>query len=277
MFAAILEKVQKQTPLVHCITNYVTVNDVANIVLASGGSPIMSDDIGEVEEITTICNSLVINIGTLNNRTIESMIKAGKKANQLGHPVILDPVGTGASALRTETTSQLLKEVKFAVIRGNLSEIKTISQGSGNTKGVDADQADQISDNTIDSVISLAKKLSADTGAIIAITGAKDIVATANKAYVIANGHPLMTKITGTGCMLSAVVGSYCGANYENQQQLLEAAVTAVTAVGLCGELAQQKISTSAGGTSSLRTYLIDSMSQLTGERLEEGARIEVR
>ena len=122
----ILETVRKNVPLVHFITNYVTVNDVANMMLACGGSPIMSDEILDVEDITTICNALVINIGTLNKDTIESMIAAGKKANELGHPVILDPVGAGASKLRTETTFRLLKEIQFAVIRGNISEIKSV-------------------------------------------------------------------------------------------------------------------------------------------------------
>ena len=134
MFSSYLQQVQQQKPLVHCITNYVTVNDCANMVLACGASPIMADDGREVEDITSICNSLVINIGTLNERTIAAMIKAGKKANALGHPVILDPVGAGASALRTDTVFQLLKEVKFTAIRGNISEIKTVALGTGTTK-----------------------------------------------------------------------------------------------------------------------------------------------
>ena len=123
MFKEMLENVQKKTPLIHNITNYVTVNDCANILLACGGSPIMSDDMGEVEEITSICGGLNINIGTLNANTIPSMFKAGTKANELQHPVLLDPVGAGASALRTNTALELLEKVKFTVIRGNISEI----------------------------------------------------------------------------------------------------------------------------------------------------------
>ena len=136
------ENVQRKSPLVHNITNYVTVNDVANVLLACGGSPIMSDEPEDVEDITSICGGLNINIGTLNKSSIEAMFRAGKRANELGHPVLLDPVGTGASKLRTETADRLVSEVKFACIRGNISEIKTIANGSGTTRGVDADVAD---------------------------------------------------------------------------------------------------------------------------------------
>lgn len=141
MFEHIISSVAEKTPLIHCITNYVTVNDVANVLLACGGSPIMADDAEEAEEMTSICNGLVINIGTLNARTISSMVLAGKKANELGNIVVLDPVGAGATKLRTQTTLRLLEEVKFSVIRGNISEIKTVYQGSGTTKGVDADNS----------------------------------------------------------------------------------------------------------------------------------------
>ena len=149
MLKEMLENVREKCPLIHNITNYVTVNDCANALLACGGSPIMSDDIEEVEEITTICGGLNINIGTLNQRTIPAMLKAGKKANELGHPVILDPVGAGASALRTETAYTLMEEVKLTVIRGNISEIKTLATGSGTTKGVDADVADKVTEENL--------------------------------------------------------------------------------------------------------------------------------
>jgi len=274
MVKEILDNVISTTPLVHCITNYVTVNDVANILLACGGSPIMADDKDEVEEITSICNATVINIGTLNARTIESMIKAGKKANELSHVVVLDPVGAGASALRTNTTFELLNQVNFSVIRGNISEIKTVSLGSGTTKGVDADVRDTVNEDNIDEAIDFAKLLSAKTGAVIAITGPIDVVADSNKAYVIRNGHPLMSKITGTGCMLTAVIGAYCGANPD---RLLDATATAVSAMGLCGELAYKKLVEVDGGTSTYRTYLIDLMSKMNGEMLQEGVKIENR
>ena len=156
MFAECFENVRSTCPLIHNITNYVTVNDCANMVLACGASPIMADDAAEVEEITTICGGLNINIGTLNSRTITSMLLAGKKANLLGHPVVLDPVGAGASQLRTDTAYRLLREVKFTVIRGNISEIKTLASGAGTTKGVDADVADKVTEENLDSAVVVA-------------------------------------------------------------------------------------------------------------------------
>ena len=274
MFKKILENVINQPPLVHSITNYVTVNDCANIVLACGGAPIMADDINEVEDIISICNALVINIGTLNERTVAAMIKAGKKANSLGRPVILDPVGAGASTLRTDTVFKLLEEVQFSVIRGNVSEIKTIAQGSGTTKGVDADISDAVNEENLDQMVGFAKALSAKTGAVIAITGAIDIVADSCKALVISNGHPMMSRITGTGCMLTTVIGSYCGANPE---ELLLATAAAVCCLGLCGELAYARVAADAAGTASFRTYLIDAMSRMDSHTLAGGTKIETR
>lgn len=272
--ADLLSEVRNKSPLVHNITNYVTVNDCANILLACGGSPIMADDINEVEDITSICNALVINIGTLNERTIASMIKAGKKANELQHPVILDPVGAGASKLRTNTALELIEEVKFSVIRGNISEIKTVYAGSGCTKGVDANEDDAITNDNLDNAISSAKKLSQRTGAVIAITGAADIVADGQKAYIIKNGHPTMGKITGTGCMLTAMIGAFCGANSKKQ---LDAAAAAVCMMGLAGELAFDKIVKNNSGTSSFRIHLIDFISKMDEEALKAGAKIEIR
>lgn len=273
MLKNILENVRKNCPLVHNITNYVTVNDCANIILACGASPIMADDENEVEEITTICGGLNINIGTLNKRTIASMLKAGKKANELNHPVVLDPVGAGASALRTETATKLLKEVKFSVIRGNISEIKTLALGSGTTKGVDADVADKVTEENLDEVIAFAKAFAAKTGAVIAITGAIDIVADADKAYCIRNGHPMMSSITGTGCQLSAMTTAFVTANQDNP---LEAAAAAVSAMGYAGEVAHTRLS-EMDGNSSYRNYIIDAIYNMTPEMLENGAKYEVR
>ncbi|MEG0366642.1 MAG: hydroxyethylthiazole kinase, partial [Coprobacillus sp.] len=201
MIEECLKNLKKQTPLVHNITNYVTVNDCANILLACGGSPIMADDEAEVEEITSICGGLNINIGTLNSRTIQSMLKAGHKANELGHPVILDPVGAGASQLRSEIALRLLDEIQFTVIKGNISEIKTLALGSGKTQGVDASIDDVVTENNLEKTILFAKQLSLKTNAIIAITGAIDIVCNRQAAYIIKNGTAMLSRITGTGCM----------------------------------------------------------------------------
>lgn len=274
MFENIMQQVKETTPLVHCITNYVTVNDCANAILAVKGSPIMADDEAEVTEITSICSALLINIGTLNKRSIASMIKAGKKANALRHPVILDPVGAGASTLRKETTAQLLKEVKFAVIRGNISEIKMVYAGSGTTSGVDANVADTVTMENLDETIMFAKKLSRRTGAVITITGAIDIVADADKAYVITNGCAEMSSITGTGCMLGAIMGAYAGANPDN---LLDAAACATALMGYSGELAKERMFGEFSGTGSLRVHIIDYLSCMDYELLSGGIKIEVR
>ena len=182
-----LENVRNTVPLVHNITNYVTVNDVANVLLACGGSPIMSDEAEDVEDITSVCGGLNINIGTLHKTSIEGMFRAGKKANELGHPVLLDPVGAGASALRTNTALGLMKELKLSVIRGNISEIKTLALGSGTTKGVDADVADAVTEESLDEAVAFVKKFAEETGTIIAVTGAIDLVSDGKTCYVIRN------------------------------------------------------------------------------------------
>lgn len=273
MFSEFLENVRSKSPLIHNITNYVTVNDVANALLAIGASPIMADDINEVEDITAICSSLNINIGTLNSNTIRSMILAGKKANELGHPVILDPVGAGASSLRTETSYNLLNNIKFTVIRGNISEIKTLSYGKGTTKGVDADINDAINAENLESAVLFAKDLSKKTGSIIAITGVIDIIADSEKAYCIYNGHPMMSRITGTGCMLSAIIAAYIASNF---QKPLEATAAAVCAMGYSGEKAFNRLSESEGN-STYRNYIIDELFHLKGGELDRGAKYEIR
>lgn len=270
----IYENLQNKTPLVHSITNYVTVNDCANTILAVGGSPIMADSIIEVEEITAICNALVINIGTLNERVIDSMIKAGKKANQIGNPTILDPVGVGASSLRLETTFKLLEEISFSIISGNASEIKTIYKESGTTSGVDANEEDKIEEENLDEMVKMCKDLSKRTGAIISLTGAIDIVANSDKANVLYNGNPLMAKVSGTGCMLSTVIGAYCGANRDD---LFNATTLAVAHMGLAGEIAFERLKQVQGGTSSYKILLIDAISHINYEKLKEGVKIETR
>ena len=263
MFQNMFENVRKNCPLIHNITNYVTVNDCANIIIACGASPIMADDKEEVAEITTICSGLNINIGTLNSRTIESMKIA----------VVLDPVGAGASKLRTKTAMHLLKEVKFAVIRGNISEIKTLAFGSGTTKGVDADVTDKVTKENLDEVIAFAKVFARKTGSVIAITGAIDIIADSRKAYCIYNGHPMMSSVTGTGCQLSAMTAAFVTANPE---QPLEATAAAVSAMGYAGEVAHGRL-TDMDGNATYRNYMIDAIYNMTPETLEKGAKYEVR
>ncbi len=272
-FGTILKRVRELCPLIHNITNYVTVNDCANILLACGGSPIMADDIAEAEEITSICGGLNINIGTLNYNTVKSMKAAGKRANALGHPVLLDPVGAGASELRTQTARELIDEIDFAVIRGNVSEIKTLALGKGSTKGVDADIADKVTEETLDSAVSFAKRFAEETGAVIAVTGAIDIVADKDRAFCIRNGHPMMSSITGTGCQLSAMTAAFITAAPHH---MLEAAAAATIAMGLCGEKAFERLS-ALDGNASYRNYIIDAVYRLTPEELERGANYEMR
>lgn len=269
----LLENVRQTMPLIHNITNYVTVNDVANVLLACGGSPIMSDDQAEAEEITSICNGLNINIGTLNQNTIPSMFLAGKKANELNHKVLLDPVGAGASKLRTETALKLMAEIKLDVIRGNISEIKTLATGTGSTKGVDADLADTVTWKTLEQNIAFAKNLSHKTNSVIAITGAIDLVSDEKTCYVIWNGHTEMGRITGTGCQLSAMITAFITAN---PQQLLKATAAAVCTMGLAGEIGWKNMQPQ-DGNSSYRNRIIDAIYHMNGEILEKGAKYEIR
>lgn len=273
MLKQIFENVRMKCPLIHNITNYVTVNDCANVLLACGASPIMADDEDEVSDITSICAGLNINIGTLNRRTITSMLAAGKRANELNHPVVFDPVGAGASELRTKTAEKLLEEVRFAVIRGNISEIKTLASGSGTTKGVDADIADKVTEENLSEAVLFAKEFAMKTRAVAVITGAVDIVADGRTAYCIRNGHPMMSSVTGTGCQLSAVTAAFVAANPDHP---LEAAAAAVCAMGIAGETAYQRL-TELDGNAAYRSYIIDAVYNLTPEKLEEGAMYEVR
>ena len=273
MLGNCLENVRKSTPLVHNITNYVTVNDVANVLLACGGSPIMSDEPDDVADITSICGGLNINIGTLNQQTIEAMFIAGERSKALGHIVLLDPVGAGASALRTNTAVEIMEKIKPDVIRGNISEIKTLALGSGTTKGVDADSADTVTEDNLDRMVAFAKSFAARTGAVVAITGVIDLVADTDKCYVIRNGRPEMSRITGTGCQLSGLATAYAIANPE---RMTEAVAAAVCMMGLAGEIGVSEM-TSGEGNSSLRNRIIDAIYNMDAETLNKGARYEVR
>ena len=268
-----LENVRTKSPLVHNITNYVTVNDVANVLLAAGGSPIMSDDADDVEDITSICGGLNINIGTLNKNTIPSMFLAGKKANALGHIVLLDPVGAGASRLRTDTANRLMREVRFDAVRGNISEIKTLCTGSGSTKGVDADAVDAVTEANLDNGAVLVKAFAKQTGCIIAVTGAIDLVSDGERCWCIRNGRAEMSRITGTGCQLSALMTAFLVANPDRK---LDAAAAAVCMMGLAGEIGWANMQP-GDGNSTYRNRIIDAIFNMTGDALEEGAKYELR
>lgn len=269
----IMNNLKIKKPLIHNITNYVTANDVANILLAANASCIMADEAEEVEEITSICDGLNINIGTIHVNKIDLMLKAGKKANLLHHPVTLDPVGVGASLLRKSTIDSLMKNIHFDVIKGNISEIKAIAKNTL-THGVDAKEIDLINENNIDDVIDFAKTIAATTNSIIAISSPIDIICDNKKAYVIYNGHQMMSRITGSGCMLSALINAYITANPSHQ---LDACVCAFLHMDIAGEKAYLKMIKEHTGTSSFRTYLIDYISLLNAKDIKEGAKYEIR
>ncbi|MGL4790553.1 MAG: hydroxyethylthiazole kinase [Anaerotignaceae bacterium] len=270
----IFQNISNVNPLVHNISNAVTINDCANITLAFGGSPIMATDAAEVEEISSIAKAFVGNIGNITHTQLNSIILAGKKCNEINHPVILDPVGVGVSKHRNHAIAKILENVKLSVIRGNISEIKFIATGGSKAKGVDAEEGDLINSNNLEDNINLAKKLSKETGAVIAISGEIDIVANAQTAYTIKNGHALMSKVTGTGCMLSSAIGAFCGANPEN---ILEATAVAVASFGICGELAYKKMIETNGGTGSFRMYLMDYASNMDIDTFIKNSKIEIR
>lgn len=272
MWKEYVEKVRESKPLIHNITNYVTVNDCANILLASGASPIMADAKEEVEDITSICDGLNLNIGTLNSNTIESMILAGKESNRLKHPVVLDPVGAGASKLRTTTAGTLMQEIAVDVIRGNISEIKALALGTNTVQGVDAAVTDEVTKDNLQDAIRFIQEFANTTNTIVAVTGAIDIVADKDKAYVIYNGHSMMSDVTGTGCMLSAVITAYLAANSDSK---LEATATAVIGMGICGEMAHERLA-ALDGNASYRSYIMDRMYHLDGETLRKKAKYEI-
>ena len=269
-FQDIFDKIEKNQTMVHCITNYVTINDVANIILATGASPIMADDWMEVCEITSMCDSLVLNIGTLKQNTVKAMLLAGKKANELGHKIIFDPVGVGASTFRKDSAMKLLDEIKFSVIRGNISEIKTLYEGSKTSYGVDAKKDDAMTKDNIDDVIDMARNLANTTKAVVVITGKTDLITDGNQVYLVKNGVPDMSRITGCGCMLDGVIAGFVGANKE---QVLEATAAAVCAMGICGEYAKEK----SQGTGSFKMHLMDAMSHMNAKWMERSNKIESR
>jgi hydroxyethylthiazole kinase len=261
-----LEQVRGAKPLVHHITNYVTVNDCANVTLGIGASPVMADAIEEAADISAISGALVLNIGTLNERTIGSMLAAGKSANEKGIPVVLDPVGVGASKFRNDTAARLLGEIKLTVLRGNISEIKFMAGLEAATKGVDAAEADTANANDAGQI---AKELAKKLNCVVVISGAVDIVSDGEKIFCVENGHAMLGNLCGTGCMCSSLIGSFCGAL---PGEPLFAAVTAMACMGVAGEIAHEKAGHLGGG--SFHAALHDAVSLLNAETLEGRAKI---
>ena len=270
MLAACLDRLRASSPLIHNITTYVTANDVANLLLAAGARPIMADDPREAAQITAGCDGLHLNLGTLSSRTVPSLLSAGQEANRLGHPVVLDPVGVGASDFRAETARALLKTVHFAAIRGNISEIRTLAALHSSAHGVDADPADAVTEDNLPSTLDFLRSFARRTGAVVAVTGKLDLVTDGVQCAVIRNGRPEMGKVTGTGCQLSALTAAFLAANREYP---LEAVVSAVCAMGLAGELGWAQMKPGEGNM-AYRDHIIDSIYHLTGQGLEKGAKV---
>lgn len=270
---ACLDRVRERRPLIHCITNYVTANDVANLLLACGASPIMADEPEEVEEITARCAGLCLNLGTPSRRTIPSLMRAGVKAGELGRPVVLDPVGVGASALRLRTAQELMARVTFTVLRGNVSELRALAGGQEHTRGVDAGGVDAVTEAELERGVAFAKGTARRTGTVVAVTGAIDLISDGEQCVVIRNGRPEMGLVTGTGCQLSALTAACLAASPERP---LEAAAAAVCAMGVAGELAWARMSPQ-DGNATYRDRIIDAVCRMDGAALEKGANYEMR
>lgn len=272
--AALMSLVKARKPLVHHITNYVTVNDCANAVLAMGGSPVMADAWEEAADMVDAADALVLNLGTLNDKTIKSMFAAGERAKELGVPVVLDPVGAGATALRINTAEKLIRELNPEVIRGNMSEIMALGGIRVAIKGVDSLveekgglEGTEGSDKRGSSDI--VKKIAAQLGCVIAATGKTDVISDGGTVCLLDNGHRMMTELTGTGCMTTSLVGVFCGVT----QDYYAAAIAGLISMGLSGELAQ--ISLKKGeGIGTFRAKLMDKIYTLTPEMIEAKGKI---
>ena len=258
-----LRSVRKRRPLVHNITNYVVMNYTANALLACGASPVMAHAVEEVEEMVSLAGALVLNIGTLSPPWIEAMLKAGKRANALHIPVILDPVGAGATRLRTDSARRLIEGISIQVIRGNASEILSLTvdrPGSG-TKGVD-------SIHTVDQVQETANILAMELRTTLAITGAVDLITNGERVCRVMNGHEMMSHVTGTGCTATAIIGAFLAVNPFP----LQAAATGLAYFGLAGEKAAAR----ASGPGTFQVALLDALYEMKEEELRAGARIQV-
>ena len=267
----VLRAVREKTPLIQCITNFVTVNDCANILLAAGASPTMAQDVREVEEAVAGANGLVCNLGAID--LVDSMILAGKKANALGIPVVLDPVAAGGTELRRELSAKLMEEVRFAAIRGNASEIRALAGEMSRGSGVDVSALDAITPENLSLSVELISALARKTGAVIAVSGVMDVVSDGRKTVLLHNGCAAMARITGSGCMLTTLIGGFCAAVPEYP---FEAVCAAMAAMGICGEMAEEKRLQNKTGNATFRTDLIDAVFNLTEKELKERIRYEV-
>ena len=263
--------VKEKNPLIHCITNYVTVNDCANALLAIGASPVMADDVHEVQDMTALSAGLVINIGTLNEKTIESMKAAGEEAAKRKIPCVLDAVGAGATEFRTEAAKMLLTAIPFTVIRGNASEIKAMMDEKHKTQGVDVSGEDEVTKDNLKGTVQMVKSLAKEKKTIVAMSGVTDIVTDGTTTFLIDNGDKTMRKVTGTGCMLSVLTAAFVAASPNKP---LEAVKTAFVMMGYAGEIAKKRMKKNEG-TATYRIKLLDALSTMTEKQLEKGAKYE--
>jgi hydroxyethylthiazole kinase len=256
-----LGRVRKRKPLVHNITNFVVMNYTANALLACGASPVMAHAGEEVEEMVSLAGALVLNIGTLSPPWIQAMLKAGKRANALQVPVILDPVGAGATRLRTDSARRLIEGLSLQVIRGNASEILSLSgeKSGSRTKGVD-------SIHTVDQVTEVAVALARELRTTLAITGAADLITDGSRVFRVMNGHEMMGRVTGTGCTATVIIGAFLAVSADS----LEAATAGLSYFGLAGEKAAAR--TLSPGT--FQIALLDALYEMKEEELRAGAKI---
>ena len=263
-FALALNSLKDKAPLVHNITNYVSVNDVANILLAIGASPVMShspaDTADLLQVVKAVGGALVLNIGTLDKEQVSNMIFAGKKANELGIPIVLDPVGAGATSFRTSTALKLLRELRIAVVRGNMSEIKALVGSTEQTKGVDS-VADESNGEAV------AKQASEILGSCVAITGATDFITNGKELVTIKNGVKYLSKVTGTGCMTTALIGAFL-----TVAEPVAAAAYGIATMGLAGELAYEQLN--GAGVGTFRTRIFDKVEALNKQLIESRGKI---
>jgi len=262
-----LAAMQKRRPLVHNITNWVVTNVTANALLAAGASPVMAHAREEVADMAAIAQALVLNIGTLTTPLVEAMIIAGKKAREKGIPIVLDPVGVGATPMRTEAAERILAEVGATILRGNASEMSVLGGVGGTVKGGDAEEAAQDLEET---AVEVARKFNC----VVALTGKRDYVSDGGSLLAVDNGHEMLTRVTGTGCMVSALVAAFAGAldRRAGQTDRAVAAAAALAYFGLAAELAAA--SSSARGPGSFQVNLMDELYLMTPERLARGARL---